>query len=104
MWYNTRPMTGRALAFVLLALVAFQLAGGIAAPAVCAEPCPDDDDGSNCPPVCSLCSRCTHAQIAIAHPGIQHSPLSVDEPVVPQATISFTSNATGEIFHVPISG
>ena len=97
-------MPRRALTIAMLAVFAAQLLGAVAFASVCFEPCPDDSEESSCPPVCALCTSCTHAQQAIvqAHGG----------PVVVAATShlfeaqhsAFPSQPAADIFHVPLLG
>lgn len=104
MWYKSRRMTRRNVVVMLLILVAVQLLGTMAFASECQEPCPDDTETSSCPPVCALCTSCTHAQTGIVQqavasvPGLNnHRLLAWDHSPVP-------SHRAADIFHVPLLG
>lgn len=97
-------MARRAVIATLLVIIAAQLAGGMLLSAVCLEPCPDDAPGKSCPPVCSFCTSCMHAQHAI----VQHSSVGVlltarQHFVSPQLP-AVPAQLTHDIFHVPLLG
>jgi hypothetical protein len=104
MWYNPRPTMRRKVSMTILALIALQLLSGMAFASVCPEPCPDDAKGTSCPPVCVLCTSCTHAQTAI----VQHAPTSMPftstHRFVAQLAASPSSRVATDIFHVPLPG
>jgi hypothetical protein len=58
-------MARRGVIATLLVIIAAQLVGGILFATVCLEPCADDGSGKTCPPMCALCTSCTHALQAI---------------------------------------
>ena len=104
MWYNSRPMRRRGLSVTLLVLIAVQLLGSMAFASVCLEPCPDDTEGTSCPPICALCTSCTHAQTAIVHQRVSETPLTSTHRFIAQAPTSPTSQLAADIFHVPLLG
>jgi hypothetical protein len=97
-------MLRRGLAVTFLALIAVQLLGGVVLAPVCLEACPDDTETTSCPPVCALCTSCTHAQQAIVRHSETSAPLSIEHDIVPQQHASITSSFADEIFHVPLFG
>jgi hypothetical protein len=103
-WYNSRPMLRRGLSVTLLVLIAVQLLGSMAFASVCLEPCPDDTEETSCPPVCALCTSCTHSQTAIVPYGASETPLTSTHRFVAQPPTSPTSQLAAEIFHVPLLG
>ncbi len=104
MWYKARPMVRRGVSLTILALIAVQLLGTMAVASVCLEPCPDDTEGTSCPPICSLCTSCTHAQTAIVQQAAIGEPLlTARDLAIPQA-YSPSSQLADDIFHVPLLG
>jgi len=97
-------MPRRALSLTLLILVAVQLLGAVAFASVCLEPCPDDTGEGNCPPVCSLCTTCTHARQAILHSGTDDVAVIRERHVFPPQVFSASSLLASDIFHVPLFG
>jgi len=97
-------MHRRGLSVMLLALIAVQLLGSMAFASVCLEPCPDDTEGTSCPPVCALCTSCTHAQTAIVPHATSGSPLTSLHRFAAQPTASPSSQLAADIFHVPLFG
>jgi len=97
-------MSRRGLTVTLLAILAVQLLGGMALASACPEPCPDDTEDTGCPPVCALCTSCTHAQTAIVQHASARMPLMATQRVVPQQAASTSSPRTDDIFHVPLPG
>jgi len=97
-------MTRRTLAAALLLLVACQLAGALAFAAACPEPCPDDIDGSSCPPVCSLCTSCTHARTAIVRVDAMSLALLPATRLFAEPGAIASSPIAAEIFHIPLLG
>jgi hypothetical protein len=89
---------------MLLVLVAVQLLGGVAFASTCPDSCPDDAQGTSCPPICALCTSCTHAQTAIVQRSIVGTPLMATHHFVPQQRLSISSQLTSDIFHVPLLG
>ena len=85
-------------------MFAVQLLGGMAVAAVCPDPCPDDAAGTRCPPICALCTSCTHALTAIAQHSVIGMPLTAAHGFVPQASSAPTSQLAADIFHVPLLG
>jgi len=104
MWYKPQPMVRRGLCATLLVIMAVQLLGGLALASVCSEPCPDDGPGTSCPPICTLCTSCTHAQTAIVQRAVASEPLTVVQDFVSQQRICVSSQLTDDIFHVPLPG
>lgn len=88
----------------LLVLIAVQLLGAMAFASVCVEPCPDDTEDSSCPPVCALCTSCTHAQTAIVQHAASGLPLVAAHRFVPQPAAAASSRLAADIFHVPLPG
>lgn len=104
MWYNRRPMLRRNVSVALLAMIAVQLLAGVAFASVCVEPCPDDTDETSCPPVCALCTSCTHAQTWIVQHAASETPLTTTHRFVAQPPTSPSSQLAADIFHVPLLG
>jgi hypothetical protein len=104
MWYNSRPMPRRGLSLTLLAVLAVQLIGGMVFASVCFEPCPDDTEGTSCPPICTVCASCTHAQTAIVRAPFSEMPLMSPQRFVPHQGTSRSSHLTDDILHVPLLG
>lgn len=104
MWYNSRLMAGRNTALLLLVVLAAQMAGTMAFASVCLEPCPDDVEGANCPPVCSLCTSCTHAQIAVVGVAVASILFRPTLHFLPQERAFATSHLAADIFHIPLLG
>lgn len=104
MWYNLPRMTRRGVGLALLLIVAAQLTATVAFASVCFEPCPDDTEGTTCPPVCSLCTSCTHAQQAI----VQTAATAIPVMTAPHAYAPPGScgplHLADDIFHVPLLG
>jgi hypothetical protein len=97
-------MRRRGLSVTLLVVFAVQLLGAMAFASVCLEPCPDDVDGASCPPVCALCTSCTHAQTAIVQHALNAMPLMSTQPLVQQLPAATSSQLADDIFHVPLLG
>lgn len=104
MWYNARPMLRRNVSVALLAIVALQLLGGAAFASVCPEPCPDDAEGTGCPPLCALCTSCTHAQTAIVQDWTNGLPFLSAARFLPPQPGSTSQQLADDIFHVPLPG
>lgn len=104
MWYNPRPMLRRHVSAALVAMIALQLLGGMAFASVCLEPCPDDTKETSCPPVCALCTSCTHAQTGIVQHAASSTPLTSTQLFVLQPPTSPPSQLAADIFHVPLLG
>jgi hypothetical protein len=104
MWYNARPMARRGLSATLLVILAVQLLGVLAFASVCPEPCPDDARGTGCPPICALCTRCTHTQPAIVQRPAASAPLTSTRHFVPRQRLAISSQLTNDILHVPLPG
>lgn len=97
-------MLRRALTLTLLAVLAVQFLGAIALTSICVEPCPDDTEETSCPPVCALCTSCTHSQTAIVQHGAKSAPLMALLPFATQQTVASSSALADDIFHVPLLG
>ena len=104
MWYKSGPMGRRGLCATLLVIVAVQLLGGMAFASVCSEPCADDEQETGCPPICALCTSCTHAQTAIVQRSTGGLPLMSARHFASQHERSPLSQLTDDIFHVPLLG
>jgi hypothetical protein len=104
MWYKLRPMPRRKVSVTLLAILAVQMLGGMVFASVCLEPCPDDTEETTCPPVCTLCTSCTHAQTAIVQDSSAGTPLLSAGRFLPQHLAAISSHLTDDIFHVPLPG
>ena len=104
MWYNLSRMARRGVVLALLVIIAAQLTATVAFASVCFEPCPDDTEGATCPPVCSLCTSCTHAQQAIVRSDATAAPtLTAPHPHAPHV-LSGPLHLADDIFHVPLLG
>ena len=104
MWYNLPRMSRRSVVLALLVIIAAQLTATVTFASVCFEPCPDDTEGTTCPPVCSLCSSCTHAQQAIVRSDATAAPtVTAPNPYAPQV-LSGLLHLADDIFHVPLLG
>jgi hypothetical protein len=97
-------MLRRGFSTTLLLLLAIQLLGTVAFAAVCLEPCPDDTDDNSCPPVCSLCTTCTHAQQAIMQATGTAVPLLTMPHVSASRRLAKPSGLSADIFHIPLLG
>jgi hypothetical protein len=106
MWYNQRGMIRRSIITTLLVIVVAQIAAGMLFATVCNEPCPDDNGQRACPPLCSFCTTCTHAQQAIVQTRAAGAvmPLPVIASVSTAHRVGATSQRADEIFHVPLLG
>jgi hypothetical protein len=104
MWYNHTAMARRGVIVTLLLIIAVQLIGGILFATVSVEPCPDDGPGRACPPMCALCTSCTHAPQAI----VRATPTAVALAVTPRlftvSPVPAPSQSAADIFHVPLRG
>ena len=96
------PMFRPGVSFALLAVIALQLLGSMAF--ACVEPCPDDTEQTSCPPVCTLCTSCTHAQTAIVQHSIAGTPLPLARPFAPHSSVPPSFALADDIFHVPLRG
>ena len=94
----------RTISVTLLAVLAVQFVGGMVFASVCLEPCPDDTETTSCPPVCSLCTSCTHAQTGIVRSAVSSSPAPSGHRLVPQQPASTPSQLAADVFHVPLLG
>jgi len=99
-----QPMIRRGLSAALLVVLAMQLLGGMAPASACPEPCPDDTDDTSCPPVCALCTGCTHAQTAIVQHATAGVPLMSAHRLLSVQPASISSPLAADIFHVPLPG
>jgi hypothetical protein len=97
-------MLRRRLAVTFLVIIAVQLLGAVAFASVCAEPCPDDTEETSCPPVCALCTSCTHAQQAIVQPANAGAPITSVHHLLSQQRLETSSQLPADIFHVPLLG
>jgi len=101
---QTRRMNRRRWSALLLIILAAQLVGGMVWASACPEPCPDDTSTTSCPPICTSCATCTHAQTAIVQLATDGTPLMDAREFVAQSAPSFTSQRSADIFHVPLLG
>ena len=97
-------MSRRSLSLTLLAILAVQMFAGVVMASVCLEPCPDDAGETSCPPVCTLCTSCTHSKSAIVRDPASGAPLIVGERYLPVSAATTTSPRASDIFHVPLQG
>lgn len=97
-------MSRAAVILTLLALLAVQFLGAMAFASACQEPCPDDPEGTNCPPVCALCTSCMHAQQAIVQSNGPAVPLVTAPRLFESERLSSPSLLAADIFHVPLPG
>ena len=88
----------------MLLLVAVQLLGTMAFASECQEPCPDDTETSSCPPVCALCTSCTHAQTGLVQPTVAVVPGLTAQHLSAHDHSFIPSHGTADIFHVPLIG
>jgi hypothetical protein len=97
-------MVRRGVIATLFVILAVQLVGGIQFATVCVESCPDDGPGRTCPPICALCTSCTHVQHAIVRDPMMNDALVAAPHVFTVRAIPAPSQPTGDIFHVPLLG
>ena len=97
-------MRRRGLSVTLLVILAVQLLGSMAFASVCLEPCPDDTEGTSCPPVCALCTSCTRAQQAIVESAVIGAPEVAARTLPPLQLIAASVTRGDDIFHVPLPG
>ena len=106
MWYNRRRMVRRGIVAMFLVVVIAQIAAGTLFATVCNEPCPDDNGRSTCPPICSSCTMCTHAQQAVVQ--TRAAGAAMELPVIASVfaphRLGTTSHRADDIFHVPLPG
>lgn len=104
MWYNLPRMARRGAVLALLLILVAQFTAPVAFSSVCLEPCPDDTEGSNCPPVCSLCTSCTHAQQAIVDSAVVTAPAPRTLQAYAAQLLAAPSHLADDVFHVPLLG
>ncbi|MDP9190217.1 MAG: hypothetical protein M3P06_00755 [Acidobacteriota bacterium] len=97
-------MPRRSLALALLLVLAVQFVGAMVFASACPEPCPDDTETTSCPPVCTLCSDCTHAQQAIVRQPANGPSLAAARRIHSLPSLDASSHVADEIFHVPLFG
>lgn len=97
-------MLRRTLSLTLLAIIALPLIGGMAFAFVSLDPCPDDTAGADCPPICALCTTCTHAQPAIVHHAACSAIPKSSQRIITERSQSASSQGGADIFHVPLPG
>jgi hypothetical protein len=95
-------MLRRALAVTLLVL--FAVLGAMTLGSVCPEPCPDDTEETSCPPICAVCTSCTHAQTAIVQHAAGAAPMIATKNIVSSLSSATPSQLADDIFHVPLRG
>ena len=88
----------------LLVIIVAQFMGGVLFAAVCVESCPDDGPGRTCPPACSLCMSCIHAQQAIVRNTMTLEVLVATPHIFNVRPVPAPSQPAGDIFHVPLLG
>ena len=89
---------------MVLVVLAVQMLGGMALASPCSEACPEDARGGGCPPICALCTSCTHGQTAIVRSAMAGEPVIVMQELVVQQRVLVSSQRTDDIFHVPLPG
>ena len=104
MWYNLRRMPRRRVVLTLLLIFVAQLTATVAFSSVCLEPCPDDTEGSTCPPVCSLCTSCRHAQQAIVDTAVVTAPALRTLHAYAAQALAAPAHLADDVFHVPLLG
>jgi hypothetical protein len=106
MCYNRRGMVRRGVIGMLLIVVVGQIAGGMLFASVCNQPCPDDNGRDTCPPICSFCTTCAHAQQAVVQVRAAGAitPLPVLTNVFTAHPLAATQQRADDIFHVPLLG
>lgn len=96
-------MARRRLVVLLLMTVVVQLLGMVTVAATeCVEPCPDDTETSSCPPVCALCTSCTHAQTGMVENAVSEEPGLPAHQLLQHELSSAHAHFSAEIFHVPL--
>lgn len=98
------PMRRRTLSVTLLVIFAVQLFGTMAFASSCLEPCPDDTESTSCPPVCALCTSCTHSQTGIVQRSAVGTPVVATHRFVPRPALAISPRLAADIFHVPLFG
>ncbi|HVR40080.1 MAG TPA: hypothetical protein VMU84_13365 [Thermoanaerobaculia bacterium] len=98
-------MFRRSWSATLLVILAVHLLGAMAFAAACPESCPDDATGTSCPPICALCTSCTHAMQAIVQANAGDAISIVTAPHLdPSQSAATPSQLAADIFHVPLLG
>ena len=100
---QTRPMFRRPISIALLAILALQLLGGIAAAAVCVETCADAAESASCAPACVDCTTCAHTQQAIVQNGVPVAPHQIAPHAFQALARGTSSPLADDIFHVPLA-
>jgi hypothetical protein len=98
-------MARRGTIALLVLLVVTQVAAGMVLASVCNEPCPDDNGQRGCPPLCSFCTTCVHAQQAVVQGPVRApapAPMAHNLFAAPQTAAS--SQLAADIFHIPLPG
>jgi hypothetical protein len=100
MWYKRLLMSPRcALAIVLVLITA-----GIGFAPVCNEPCPGDTAQKSCPPFCSFCTMCAHAQQAVIDlPARAAAPVLMARSAFAAPAAAPLSHPAADVFHIPLA-
>jgi hypothetical protein len=104
MWYKLQPMLRRNVSVAVLVILGLQLLGGMVFAPACPDPCPDDQQGTKCPPMCALCTSCIHALTGIVQQQPTVRPTMSTRRFVPRQPLSTPSQREDDIFHVPLLG
>jgi len=99
-------MVRRSIVAMVLVVVVAQIAAGMIFATVCNEPCPDENGSNTCPPICSFCATCVHAQPAVVQTPTAGTatPLPVIASVFTLHRLGTTCQCADDIFHVPLLG
>lgn len=92
----------RTTSTTLLLVLALQLLGGVVFASDCLESCPDDD--ASCPPVCALCTNCTHAQSVVVQQAAVAAPFLSSRALTGLPALHASAPLGDDIFHVPLLG
>ncbi|HYI12665.1 MAG TPA: hypothetical protein VEK57_26680 [Thermoanaerobaculia bacterium] len=95
-------MLRRNVSLALVAMIALQLLGGMVFASVCLEPCPDDTEETSCPPVCAVCTTCTHGQKAVVRHASAGLPTPSTRRFVLRQHAGTSLPLADDIFHVPL--
>lgn len=96
-------MVRRILSLVLLLILLAPIAGAVSVAFECDEPCADDSGDGECPPVCTVCTACTHGQKAVVGNSAAKAPPSSFHLVAPSSAHVEGSPFIADVFHIPIA-
>jgi hypothetical protein len=103
-WYKSFRMLRRRIIALLIIIVVTQVAAGMMFAPVCNEPCPDDNGQRSCPPFCSFCTMCAHAQQAVIHlPARAAAPALMVRSAFAAPEAARLSHPVSDIFHIPLA-